>query len=100
MARAIGKSAKGRKKAKMKKAPVNDRFLHIEEIRLVSDLRIMHAKVSELYQIVNTLKRRHPEGAIREYADRIALENDIKQVDDIYLWFVGLKERGLRLTSK
>jgi len=83
----------------MKKPPPIDRFLLIEEIRLVADLRIMHAKVSELHQVVATLKRRHPENAIREYADRIALENDIKQVDDIYLWFVALKEKGLRLTK-
>jgi len=31
--------------------PVSGRWLEIEEVRLVSDLRIMHAKVEELYQL-------------------------------------------------
>src|ERR1051325_9999947 len=75
----------------MKKS-LNDRYLKISEIRLVTDLRIMHSKVNELYQVVQTLKRRHPEAAIRQYSDNVALEEDIKRVDEIYLWFVGLKE--------
>lgn len=75
------------------------RWLDIEEIRLVSDLRIMHAKVDELYQIVDNLKRRHQEAAIREYADRTVLDDDIRRVDEIYLWFVNLKEEGLRRTG-
>lgn len=83
----------------MKKS-LNDRYLKISEIRLVTDLRIMHSKVNELYQVVQTLKRRHPEGAIRQYSDNVALEEDIKRVDEIYLWFVGLKEERLRLTKK
>ncbi|HET9838324.1 MAG TPA: hypothetical protein VFR84_08830 [Candidatus Angelobacter sp.] len=83
----------------MKKS-LSDRYLKIEEIRLVSDLRIMHSKVNELFQVVQTLKRRHPETAIRQYSDHVALEEDIKRVDDIYLWFIGLKEERLRLTKK
>jgi hypothetical protein len=83
----------------MKKSP-SDRYLKIDEIRLVSDLRIMHSKVNELYQVVQTLKRRHAETAIRQYSDHVALEEDIKRVDDIYLWFIGLKEERLRLTKK
>lgn len=75
------------------------RSLDIEEIRLVSDLRIMHAKVDELYQIVTNLKRRHSEPAIREYADRSVLDEDIRRVDEIYLWFVNLKDQGLRRTG-
>jgi hypothetical protein len=86
--------------SQMKKAPLSDRFLKIDEIRLVSDLRIMHAKVNELFQIVDTLKRRYPENGIRQYADNIALEEDIRRVDEIYLWFVALKEQGIRLTKK
>jgi hypothetical protein len=84
----------------MKKVHLDDRFLKIGEIRLVSDLRIMHSKVNELYQVVDTLKRRHSETAIRRYADTVALEDDIKRVDEIYLWFVALKEQGIRLTKK
>ena len=83
----------------MKKS-LDDRYLKMSEIRLVSDLRIMHSKVNELFQVVQTLKRRHPEGAIRQYSDNVALEEDIKRVDEIYLWFVGLKEERLRLTKK
>lgn len=75
------------------------RLLDIEEIRLVADLRIMHAKVDELYQLVTNLKRRHAEAAIREYADRPVLEEDIRRVDEIYLWFVSLKDQGLRRTG-
>ncbi len=71
---------------------VEGRALDIDEVRLVSDLRIMHAKVNELYQIVALLKQRHPESDIRKYADQPVLENDIHMVDQIYLWFVGLKQ--------
>lgn len=84
----------------MKKASPDDRVLKVHEIRLVADLRIMHAKVNELFQVVDTLKRRHPEGAIRQYADNVALEEDIRRVDEIYLWFVAVKEQGIRLTKK
>jgi len=83
----------------MKKS-MHDRYLKIDEIRLVSDLRIMHSKVNELFQVVQTLKSRYPEMTIRQYADHVALEEDIKRVDEIYLWFVGMKEERLRLTKK
>jgi hypothetical protein len=79
------------------KKTVDERFLRIEEIRVVADLRIMHSKVNELFQVISTLKRRHAEIAIREYADQRMLDDDIKRVDEIYLWFVGLKEEGLHL---
>jgi hypothetical protein len=68
------------------------RPLDIDEVRLVADLRIMHAKVDELYQVVMRLKQRHPESDIRKYADQSALEADIHEVDQIYLWFIGLKK--------
>lgn len=84
----------------MKKTSADERFLRIEEIRAVADLRIMHSKINELYQVVSVLKRRHPEMAIREYADQKMLDEDIKRVDEIYLWFIGLKEEGLKLRKK
>jgi hypothetical protein len=84
----------------MKKPSADERFLRIEEIRVVADLRIMHSKINELYQVVSVLKRRHPEMAIREYADQRMLDDDIKRVDEIYLWFIGLKEEGLKLRKK
>ena len=78
----------------------HEAHLDIEEIRLVSDLRIMHAKIDELYGVVDNLKRRHSEAAIVEYADRQVLPENISRIDEIYLWFIGLKEEGLRLTRK
>jgi len=75
------------------------RALTIDEVRLVSDLRIMHAKVDELFQIVSNLKRRHNESAVRLYADEPILEEDISRVDQIYLWFVSLKEEGMKRTG-
>lgn len=87
----------------MQKRPAENyadgRALTIDEVRLVSDLRIMHSKVDELFQIVSNLKRRHNEASIRIYADEPVLEEDISRVDQIYLWFVSLKEAGLRRTG-
>ena len=72
--------------------PITDRSLDVEEIRLIADLRVMHSKVDELFQVVTRLKQRHPESDIRKYADQAALESDIHEVDQIYLWFIGLKD--------
>lgn len=69
-----------------------ERWLNIEEVRLVSDLRIMHTKVNELYSVVEYLRRRHDEAAIVKYADYDVLSDDIRKVDEIYLWFVKVKE--------
>jgi hypothetical protein len=80
--------------------PANGQRPDIEEMRLIADLRIMHAKVYELFEIVSVIKRRHKESAIRSYADHTMLDQDIQRVDEIYLWFVRLKEEGLRLTKK
>lgn len=74
---------------------LEDRWLSIEEVRIVSDLRIMHAKVSEVYHMVQDLKRRHDEAAIVRYADQPILTEDIQKVDEIYLWFVRLKEEAI-----
>jgi len=70
------------------------RWLDVEEIRLVSDLRIMHSKVDELYQVVCNLKRRHSGADIQKCADQPVLNEDIDRVDEIYLWFVSLKDDG------
>lgn len=70
--------------------------LEIDEVRLISDLRIMHSKVDELHHIVCNLKRRHSEASIHKYADQPVLAEDIERVDEIYLWFLGLKERSSR----
>jgi hypothetical protein len=70
----------------------SQRALDLEEIRLVSDLRIMHAKVDELYQIVSNLRKRQNESDIIVYADQKVLAHNIHKVDEIYLWFVKIKE--------
>ena len=80
----------------MKDDDVNGRSLDIEETRLVSDLRIMHAKVAELWQQASELQRRHGEDSVVRYADQHLLEQDIERVDQIYLWFVKLKEHADR----
>jgi hypothetical protein len=75
--------------------PVYDRWLTIEQTRIVSDLRIMHAKVDELYHLVTALKGRHDEAAVVKYADEPILTEDIQKVDEIYLWFVKVKEESI-----
>lgn len=77
-----------------------DHRLDIDEVRLVADLRIMHAKVHELFEVVSVLKRGHEENYIRRYADHAMLEKDIQRVDEIYLWFLNLKEEGLKLRKR
>lgn len=74
---------------------VQDRWLTIDEVRIVSDLRIMHAKVDELYNLVTALKLRHAEADVIKYADQPVLTEDIHKVDEIYLWFVKLKEENI-----
>lgn len=74
--------------------------LDVEEVRLIADLRIMHAKVHELFEIVTVLKRGREENYIRKYADHAMLEKDIQRVDEIYLWFIRLKEEGLKLKKR
>jgi hypothetical protein len=65
----------------------------LEKLRLVSDLRIMHAKVDELHHIVSNLRKRHSENDVIEYADESVLSENISRVDEIYLWFVKIKEQ-------
>ncbi len=52
----------------------------------------MHSKVDELFYIVSSLKRRHDETYIYKYADPPLLAEDITRVDQIYMWFIALKE--------
>lgn len=81
--------------AKPSQDSLRDRWLNIDEVRVVSDLRIMHAKVEELYNMVSALKRRHEERVVVKYADQPVLTEDIQKVDEIYLWFVKLKEESI-----
>ncbi len=68
------------------------RPLTIGEVRIVSDLRIMHAKVDDLFHLVEQLRQRYDEAAVNIYSDKRLLSEDIERVDDIYLWFVKLRE--------
>ena len=77
----------------------HDRPLTISQVRIVSDLRIMHAKVDELFHLVQDLQQRHTESDIHAYADKPLLGQDIDRVDDIYLWFVKLKELRERMNG-
>ena len=84
-------------KTKLPARPTDGRSLEIEEVRLVADLRVMHSKVDELCNLVRNLKRRHSEANIHKYADQTVLNEDIDRVDEIYNWFVSLKEEGRKL---
>lgn len=85
-------------KTKLPLRPTSGRALDIDEIRLVADLRVMHAKVDELFHVVKNLRRRHDHRAIHKYADQPVLSDDIERVDDIYNWFVSLKEEGRKIS--
>ena len=81
------------------KNPFDDRPLSMDEVRIVSDLRIMHAKVDDLFHLVEQLKHRYDEAAVHTYADKPLLSQDIERVDEIYLWFVKLREERDRHTG-
>jgi len=81
-------------KSKQSNQHLHDRSLHVEEMRLIADLRIMHSKVDELYQVVTNLKRRHEDDSIHKYADQRVLSEDIDRVDEMYMWFLRLKEQN------
>ena len=70
------------------------RWLNIEEVTLIADLRIMHSKIDELYSVVEKLKRRHSEADMK-YSDYDQLQINIRHVDEIYLWFVKIKEKEM-----
>ena len=76
------------------------RPLRIDEIRLVADLRVMHAKVDDLYNLARRLQERHDETDINTYADHTVLAEDIRKVDELYLWFVKLKEMAEKTNRK
>ncbi len=80
--------------------PLETRALTIDEVRLISDLRIMHAKVDELFHIIATLRERYSQADIYEYSDARILGGDINRVDEIYLWFVKIKEERDRQRAK
>ncbi len=74
------------------KNPFDHRPLTIDEVRIVADLRIMHAKVDDLFHLVEQLRDRYDESVVHQYADKDRLSQDIDRVDAIYLWYVKLRE--------
>lgn len=79
----------------MKPIPPYGRALDLDEVRLVADLRVMHAKVMELYQSVATLRARHSPEDVRKYADAELLAQNISHADEIYQFYVGLAEQSM-----
>jgi hypothetical protein len=90
------KSLKGGRPARPAVQSTTEKF-SVDEVRLIADLRIMHSKVDELYQITRMLRSRHDERGVTTYADDRVLSEDIRKVDELYLWFVRLKEEIDRL---
>lgn len=82
------------------KDPLSERALTLDEVRIVSDLRIMHAKVDDLFHLVEQLRQRYDEAAVHKYADKELLAQDIERVDEIYLWFVKLREERDRHSAR
>lgn len=80
--------------------PSEHRWLEIEEVRLVSDLRILHSQVHEIFNTINVLRRCHDASDIEKYADHRMLVEDVDKIDQIYLWFVCLKEKLNHIKSK
>jgi len=71
---------------------MNDQeLLHL--IRVIADLRVMHSKVDELYQVVTMLRHRHGDSDVLHYADQDVLGEDIRKIMDIYVWFNRLREK-------
>ena len=70
----------------------DDRPLSLDEVRIVSDLRVMHSKVDELFHLVEQIRQRYDEHDVNIYSDKPRLALDIDRVDEIYLWFVKLRE--------
>jgi hypothetical protein len=80
--------------------PVSGRWLEVEEVRLIADLRVMHAKVQELFFIIDGLRRRHSPEALALYFDEPVLVNDVRMVDDVYQWYLDLRERRLQVAAE
>jgi len=76
----------------MKPASPDRRALDMDEVRLVSDLRVMHAKVRELFGCVESLRAHHHARDVLKYADAAVLAEDIIGADEIYQFFVALAE--------
>jgi hypothetical protein len=74
---------------------LQDRWLTIDEVRIASDLRIRHAKVDELYNLVSALKERHAEADVVKYAHQPMLTDGIHKFDQIYRCFVKLEEENI-----
>ena len=76
--------------------PTDGRWLDVDEVRLVADLRLMHAQVDQLHSFVANLQQRHDEADICKYADGPVLDDDIRKADEIYLWFLKVKQERER----
>ncbi len=60
-------------------------------VELQTDLRILHAKVGELFQIVQQVKKHFDLDQVLTTADSRQLAKNIDRMDEVYRWFAGLK---------
>lgn len=75
--------------------PLGGGSLDIDEIRLIAICASCTPKWMNCTISSPTLtKSRHNAVSIHEYADQPVLAEDIARVDEIYLWFLRLKERA------
>jgi flagellar assembly factor FliW len=63
----------------------------VDEVRLVADLRIMHARVYEIYNVCNMIRSRHTEKKVVEYADPMVLNDDIQKMQQVSNWFLQVQ---------
>jgi len=76
---------------------IAERWLYVDEIRAIADLRIMHGKVTELKSVVNGLEARYSSSDVVKYSDERILSENIARMDEVYLFYLGLKKRHYRI---
>jgi len=73
------------------------RWLNVDEIRVIADLRIMHSKVSELKSIVSSLRARYDARDVVEYSEETILAENIARMHEVYLLYLALKKRNYKI---
>ena len=64
---------------------------HRKHVELQADLRILHAKVGELFAITQQLKKRVDPDELLATADSGQLAKNIDCMDEVYRWFTSIK---------
>ena len=63
-----------------------------DAVELQTDLRILHAKVGELFQIVQQVRKHFEVDQVLTTADTRQLAKNIDHMDEVYRWFADLKK--------